>query len=418
SDPALDYSLNFNTSLVSSDSKTGMALYGFHRNRDPYDANGDDFSEVSDLNNTTVGTRLFHRFGYRNKMAIDFFTINEERRGGNKFDLPKHEADIAEAIDHKITTGAISFDQFFRDEDKLSVFVSGQFVDRDSYYGAGQSMKDYGKTQGFTTNLGVQYNAVFTNSNLLSGIEYRGETLEDKKLGHPDYDNAEFVSGELVIPHTENMLIADQVSDIYSVFAQYDRSFNKVNISLGARYDNYEIKDETHDSNKSGNVISPRLTVKYDMLKYLQARVSYSQGYRAPQVFDEDLHIETSGSRKVIHENDPDLKQETSHSYMASLDFNKLIGKVNTGLLIEGFYTQLNDAFANEFSDPDANGVVTYTRINAESGPAVQGVNLELNIVPTGDFSFAGGFTFQKSEFEDAQEFDKKAFFRTPNQYG
>ncbi len=419
-DPALDYSMNFNTSIVSHDSKTGMALYGFHRNRDPFDANGDDFSEVSDINNTTVGTRLFHRLGYRNKIAVDFFTINEERRGGNKFDLPKHEADIAEAVDHKITTGAISFDQFFRDEDKLSVFVSGQFVDRDSYYGAEQSMKDYGKTKGFTTNMGAQYNAVFTNSNLISGIEYRGETLNDKKLGYPDYENAVFVSGELIIPHTANTLVADQVSNIYGVFAQYDHKFNKLNVSVGARFDNYEIKDETHNSNKTGNVISPRVTVKYDVLKYLQARVSYSQGYRAPQVFDEDLHIETSGSRKVIHENDPDLKQETSHSYMASLDFNKLVGKVNTGLLIEGFYTQLNDAFANTSSPhPTEEDVIIYTRINAENGATVKGVNFELNLVPTGDFAFTGGFTFQKNEYQDPQdEFNEKSFFRTPNQYG
>lgn len=416
--PALDYSTNFNTSVVSSDSKTGMALYGFHRNRNPYDANGDKFSEVSDINNTTVGTRLYHRFGYRNKIALDFFTINEERRGGNKFDLPKHEADIAEAVDHKITTGAISFDQFLRDEDKLSVFVSGQFVDRDSYYGAEQSMKDYGKTQGFTTNGGVQYNAVFANSSLLSGIEFRSETLEDTKLGYPDYDNAEFVNGELVIPHNENVLIADQVSNIYSLFAQYDRTFNKISISLGARYDSYEIKDNAYNNAKTGNVISPRLTVKYNIIKYIQARASYSQGYRAPQVFDEDLHIETSGSRKVIHENAPDLKQETSNSYMASLDFNKLIGTVNVGLLIEGFYTQLNDAFANEFSEPDVNGVVTYTRINAKGGATVQGVNIEMNIVPNGNFSFTGGLTLQSSKFENVQEFNENAFFRTPNEYG
>ncbi len=415
--PALDYSVSFNTSIVSSDSKTGMALYGFHRDKDPYDANSDDFSEVAALNNVTVGTRIYHRLGYRNKIALDFFTINEKRRGGNKFDLPSHEADITEALEHKITTTAISFDQFFREEDKLSVFVSGQYVDRDSYYGAEQSMQDYGKTVGFTTNMGVQYNAVFTSSNLIGGIEYKGETLNDKKLAYPDYENASFIAGELVIPHTENTLVADQASNIYGAFAQYEYEFNKLNVSVGARFDNYSIENKDHNTKKTGNVLSPRVTVKYDIQKYLQARISYSQGYRAPQIFDEDLHIETSGSRKVIHKNDPDLKQETSNSYMASLDFNKLIGKVSTGFLIEGFYTQLNDAFANEFSDP-IDGVVTYTRINSKGGAYVQGVNMELNIVPVNNFSFVGGFTLQKSAYEESQEFAEKHFFRTPNKYG
>ena len=60
-DPALDYSVNFNTSVMSSDNKSGMALYGFYRDREPFDADDDSFSEISLLKNTTIGTRLFHR---------------------------------------------------------------------------------------------------------------------------------------------------------------------------------------------------------------------------------------------------------------------------------------------------------------------------------------------------------------------
>jgi outer membrane receptor for ferrienterochelin and colicins len=188
---------------------------------------------------------------------------------------------------------------------------------------------------------------------------------------------------------------------------------------VGARLDHYQIEDqEQAGEDKSGNVLSPRVTLKYDVKKYLQARLSYSQGYRAPQIFDEDLHIETSGSRRVIHRNSPDLEQETSHSFMASLDFNKLVGTVNIGLLVEGFYTQLNDAFVNEFSAPDQNGEVIYTRINANDGANVQGINIELNVVPLTPFSLKTGFTLQKSRYEEVQEFDEKKFLRTPEQYG
>jgi outer membrane receptor for ferrienterochelin and colicins len=157
----------------------------------------------------------------------------------------------------------------------------------------------------------------------------------------------------------------------------------------------------------------------YELLDNLQARMSYSQGYRAPQIFDEDLHIETSGSRQVIHKNDPGLKQETSHSIMASLDFNQQIGTVYTGFLIEGFYTQLLDAFANEIGEPDENGRVIYTRVNAEGGAVVRGVNLELQLRPARSISVTSGFTIQTSEFAESQEdFNERRFFRTPNQYG
>jgi len=419
-DPAADFSANFNSSVVSDDNNTGMALYGFYRDRKPFDANGDSYSEIASLKNTTIGTRLFHRFGSRGKLIGDFFHIVEDRRGGNKFDYIEHEADIAESLKHKITTAALTYEQYFRDTDLFSVFASGQRVHRDSYYGANKSLKDYGNTQDFSYTLGTQYKANFVNSNIIMGIENTGAWLTDKKLGYLDVENALIENGFIQsIPHTENVVVADQTTNTTGIFAQYEYQWEKLQVSAGARFDHYEVADkENADALNSGNVLSPRLTVKYDVFDYLQARMSYSQGYRAPQIFDEDLHIETTGSRKVIHENSPNLIQETSHSYMASLDFNKEIGQVYFGLLLEGFYTKLNNPFANEYSAPDADGTVIYTRINAEKGAFVSGLNVEINVVPTRDLSFKGGFTFQQSKYEEAQEFNETKFLRTPNEYG
>lgn len=417
---ANDYNINLNASMVTDDGKTGMSIYGFHRKRDPFDAEGDGFSELTSISNTTIGGRVFRRFGYRSKIAVDFFNINEDRRGGNKFDMPLHMSDIAEAVTHNILTGAVTYDQFFREEDKLSVFASGQNITRDSYYGAEQSLKDYGLTEDFSYNFGVQYNAKFNRSGLTVGIENQGATLKDQKLGFPDYENATIVNDSITnVPYTENTTVANQRTNTFGVFAQYDYTWNKLNVSVGTRYDNYIVSDEENEGEeKTGNVLSPRITLKYDLMPDMQARVSYSQGYRAPQVFDEDLHILTSGSRKVIHENDPNLKQETSHSYMASVDYSRLIGTVNFGFLVEGFHTTLFDAFANEYGEVDENGTVVYTRVNAEGGATVQGVNMEVKMKPLNDFSLTAGFTLQSSEFEEMQEFDEKRFTRTPNDYG
>ncbi|MBI9055804.1 MAG: TonB-dependent receptor [Bacteroidales bacterium] len=418
--PAQDYSVNFNTSLVSADHKTGMALYGFYRDREPFDANNDDFSEIALLKNTTIGTRLYHRFGARSKLTADFFNIKEDRRGGDKFDYSVHEANIAEALKHNLTTGALTYEHFFRENDLFSIYISGQRVNRDSYYGAKKSLSDYGNTKDFSYTIGTQYNAKFGISNLVIGIENGGAWLKDKKLGCADIDNAIIVNDTIIsVPHTDNITVANQTTNTSGLFAQYEINWNKLKVSVGARFDHYNVEDkENSGSDKSGNVLSPRLTFKYDIKKYLQARVSYSQGYRAPQLFDEDLHIAISGSRKIIHKNSTDLKQEISHSYMASLDFNKKLGDVHIGLLLEGFYTQLNDAFANEYSEPDENGTVIYTRVNTDEGAKVQGVNIELNVVPTNKFSVKAGFTLQNSKYEQAQEFNEKKFFRTPEDYG
>ena len=88
---APDNSINLNTSLISNDNKTGISLYGFSRDRKMFDANNDDYSEIAPMTNLTVGTRFFHRFGLRSKIAIDFFNIKEQRNGGNRQKYPLHE---------------------------------------------------------------------------------------------------------------------------------------------------------------------------------------------------------------------------------------------------------------------------------------------------------------------------------------
>ena len=419
--PAGDYSLNFNTSVVSDDHKSGLSLYGFTRSREMFDANGDSFSEMASLENITFGTRVFHRFSMKDRLAFDFFAINEERNGGNMQDYPLHERDIAEALDHRMKVASLTYEHYFRDYDMLSLYASGQFLNRDSYYGAKQSLADYGNTRDRTFNMGLQYKAVFGKSSLVWGVENTSSFLLDKKLGYPDLDNATVLNDTITdIPHTSNTIVSDQSSITTGTFAQYELKLNRFKAALGMRFDHYQINDKAKESQaqNDGNVFSPRLSLMYRIMESLQARVSYSQGYRAPQIFDEDLHIETSGSRKVIHENDPDLKQESSHSLMASLDFNKQLGRVYTGLLVEAFYTRLVDAFANEFGAPDEDGTVIYTRVNSEGGAWVQGINMEFKLRPSRDFSLTSGFTLQTSEFEEAQEFDETSFFRAPDSYG
>jgi outer membrane receptor for ferrienterochelin and colicins len=417
---APDNSINLNTSLISSDNKTGISLYGFSRDRKMFDANNDAYSEIAPMSNLTVGTRFFHRFGLRSKIAIDFFNIKEQRNGGNRQEYPLHERDVAEAVKHDIKTGAVTYEQYFRDYDLLTVFASTQHLIRDSYYGANRSLKDYGRSEDLTYNTGIQYKVFLGNSSLIAGIENTGGFLTDEKLGYPDYNNVTIVNDTIInVSHSDNILISDQSSVTTGAFLQYDLKINRLKLGLGGRLDHYSIIDNAKNTEaKKGNVFSPRISLMYELFPSLQTRLSYSQGYRAPQIFDEDLHIETSGSRQVINVNDPDLKHETSHSIMTSLDFNKQIGNVSTGLLIEGFYTRLNDPFVNEIGVPDEEGKVLYTRMNAEDGAVVKGVNIEFKIKPLKEFSFTSGFTFQSSKYDIEQEFDTRDFFRTPSDYG
>jgi outer membrane receptor for ferrienterochelin and colicins len=416
SEQAPDYTINFNTSVVSDDHKSGVSLYGFARNREMYDANNDGFSEIAPLENLTFGSRVFHRFSYRDKLSVDFFAINEQRDGGSDPSYPLHQRRIGEVVEHNLTVASATYERYIRENDLLTLYASGQFLNRDSYYGAEFSTSDYGNTMDRTYNIGLQYKTSFNNSSLVVGIENIHGNLLDKKLGAPIFGEDD---GETIIvgnnPHT---IVSDQSLNTTGLFAQYNIRYDRFTASVGARLDNYRVfnAQSENEEDKTGTVLSPRVSLMYDVAKPLQARLTYSQGYRAPQIFDEDLHIETSGLRRVITVNDPDLIQETSHSIMASLDYNKLIGTVYTGFLIEGFYTQLVNAFANELGEPDENGDVIFTRVNS-SGASVQGINMELRLKPLKNFEMSSGFTLQTSAYEEVQDWGDADFLRTPHQY-
>jgi outer membrane receptor for ferrienterochelin and colicins len=413
--PAGDFNLNMNGSFVADDNKTGLSLFSFIRNRNPFDANNDGFSELSSIENTTLGARLFQRVASRGKLTFDYFHINEFRRGGNNFELPLHEADIAESVTHSIHSGAATFDLLLRDADKFSAFFSAQQVDRDSYYGANQDPSAYGNTGDLTFSSGIQYllqleRFIFSPASVTSGIEYNGSRLHDEKLGY--YDAEEDI-------HFGNTKVADQQLSSQAAFLQTEWKGRKLTFTTGMRFDHYEVTDISGETGTvNGKVLSPRIALMYNVSSHIQARAGYARGFRAPQIFDEDLHIETSGSRQVLHRNDPDLKQETSASYSASVEYTRNRGKWQYQFLAEGFYTMLMNPFANEYGTPDENGTVIYTRTNAEDGAKVHGINLEFNASPSNRLQMQSGFTVQRSLFEEPQEFDEKRFFRSPDHYG
>ena len=126
-----------NASLVSSDNSYGIALYQSYRNRNPYDADNDGFSELGKLNMNTFGLRSYYRPTQFSRISLEYHTTNEFRRGGNKFDLQPHETDITEQTKHIINSGGLTYDVFFNEyRHKLSVYGSAQHTDRNSYYGA------------------------------------------------------------------------------------------------------------------------------------------------------------------------------------------------------------------------------------------------------------------------------------------
>ena len=399
---AADINTSLNASLVTDDFKSGIYLFGMVRDRHQYDRDGDGFSELGKLNSTTIGFRGYHKTSAFSKLTVEYHHLDEFRRGGNKLDLPAHEADIAEQTQYYTNGGSIKFDLFGKDYHKhLNIYTAFQHNNRSSYYGAGQDPNAYGRTKDITAVAGVQYShkfdkLLFMPSELTLGAEHSFNQLEDDAPGYDRYLN--------------------QKTNVSSVFVQNEWSTTKYGILVGARLDKHNLV--------SNPIVSPRVNLRYNPSKLVNFRATYSSGFRAPQAYDEDLHILAVSGEVALITIDPNLKAERSHSVSGSVDLYPTWGSVQTNFLVEGFYTKLNDKFEIVESGSDANGNILRTRINGP-GAYVAGVNLEGKAFFSEHFDLQAGYTLQQSRYDEPWDWSgdpsltpQKRMFRTPTTYG
>lgn len=391
-----------NASLVSKDNTYGIALYQSYRNRNPYDADDDGFSELGKLNMNTFGLRTYYRPTQFSRLSLEYHTTNEFRRGGNKFDLEPHETDITEQTKHIINSGGVSYDLFWKEyKHKLSFYSSVQHTDRNSYYGAQQDEHAYGKTKDLTWVAGGMYvgnfeKVWFSPATFTAGLEYQDNSLHDIMSGY----------------HRD----MKQDVRIASAFVQNEWKLNKFVFLAGFRLDEHNLINNP--------IFSPRLNLLYKPSDKLQARLTWSTGFRAPQAYDEDLHVTAVGGEGVLIKLAEGLKPEHSNSISGSLDWSASVGHFQTNLLLEGFYTALDDVFVLEDRGHDANGNKIKERRNG-NGARVYGVNLDGKIAHGRDAALQIGFTVQRSKYtrweawsENPDVASIKNMPRTPDYYG
>ena len=391
---------DINASIVSEDNKLGIAVFGQNTSKDAWDANGDGFTELSKISGQTLGFRGYVKTGLYSKITAEYHHLQEFRRGGDNLDLPPHEVMIAEQTKHGINTGGLKFDWFSKDQKhRLNTFASVQHIDRDSYYGAGHDPNAYGKTKDLTWVAGAQYvykadKCLFMPSDLTVGLEYNEDHLQDNMWG---YDR-----------------ITDQSVRIVSAYAQNEWKNERWGFLVGGRLDKHNLID--------GLIFSPRANLRFNPTKDINFRASYSYGFRAPQAFDEDLHIDNVGGTVSMIRLADDLRVEKSQSVSISADIYQSWGDWQGNVLAEAFYTDLDDVFALKELGHNEDGILIKERHN-ESGATVFGGNLEGKLAWKDIFQIQMGVTLQNSQYKEARAWSDdveatRRMFRTPDLHG
>ena len=399
-DSALENNTSINGSFVSDDHRAGVYIFGMAKDRDAIDFNDDGFTDVLKMESQTLGFRGYYKTSAYSKLTAEYHHISEYRRGGDNIDLPPHMAEIAEDVRHKINGGSLRWSFFSPDaRHNVDIYTSAQAITRNSYYGTGKDPNAYGLTKDLTWVSGAQYSYMFEKclfmpAQFTVGAEYSYNDLNDHSIG---FDRSIL-----------------QTVRTAGVYLQNEWQSDKVNFVVGGRLDKHSMMEKI--------IFSPRANVRYSPIEDLGIRLSYSSGYRAPQAFDEDLHIDAVNNQSSIIELDPNLRPEYSHSLSASADLYHNFGRLQANLLVEGFYTILDDVFALAKTGENEAGYIIQTRYNAE-GAKVKGLTTELKLGIPNIFELQMGYTFQRSRYDQPEEWSEsveaeRRMFRTPDHYG
>lgn len=403
---ASDVNTSVNGAIVSNNNRFGASLYGSTQQRQGWDANHDGFTEVGKLRSHNLGFRSYFKISQQSKLSLEYHNSYEFRRGGDSLNLPPDRANVAEQTEHYINSGGLKYEWFTPDlTHRFTAYASAQHVLRDSYYGTYQDPNAYGSTNDLTTVAGLQHvyrmdNFWFMPADFTLGAEMNVNHLQDETLAH-----------------TRDV---DQLVYTYSAFAQNEWKNDLLTILLGARMDKHNLIEKP--------IVSPRVNVRYDLASWVSLRTGYAMGFRAPQIFDEDLHITAVGGKSSYITNMIGLKPERSHCFNLSADFYKNFGQVQTNFLIDGFVTKLNDVFLLEEVGSTANSI-NYERRNG-AGAMVYGVSIEERIIPSDKMNIQLGATLQRSLYDEAEwgwtedpdavlrRKTGREMFRTPDAYG
>lgn len=401
-DGEMDQQVGTMAELVNENGTAGAYIFGSVRERNPYDYNDDGYSEIGELRSESIGFNWYLKPIETGELTTHLHRIHEERRGGNKFDQPKHEAEIAEGLEHWRWGGTVRWQHRPSPLFDYRVYYSFALQDRESYYGGlgGDTAADtlealtfYGKTENPLHVGGLQMNYNLGSQLLTAGMQYSRDKLLDNATANPAY-------------------YIDEIYTNYGLFLQDNLHFGaeeEIEFIVGIRGDKHSELDNW--------IFSPRINGKFQIGGGFTLRGSYTTGFKAPQTYDEDLHLcGIEGDQRVIR-NAGDLKEERSNSFSGGIDFLGYLNDMPLMLAVTGYYTELKDVFTEEFVGKTGN-IEEWRRVNGDRA-AVQGVEVDLGIRPVSILEIRGGLTYKNSEYDKPHEdFNTKNFLRTPDVYG
>ncbi|MDJ0763488.1 MAG: TonB-dependent receptor [Myxococcota bacterium] len=409
-----DARLGANAGVVNEDRSLALHVFGGANRRQPWDANGDGFSEIGRLRQVLAGAEAYVDLLDNAELQLKFHVLQEQRRGGDAFSKPEHDAAIAESVNTRRYGGELRFKHLATSFLSYDLGYGFAYTERDSYYGSGgdialsdpptpeqwaiklAALNAYGRTKNpvHTADgaLHLSFDALGQQTVTL-GVQYLSDGLDDDFPGYGRRVDERYWDLAGVVQHDW-------------MFADWGESI------VGVRVDKHSELDTP--------VVSPRIALKLTPLDWLNARTAFTTGFRAPQVFDEDLHITIVGGEGQVIYNDPNLEPERSYSIAQQVEVDlDLASNWEIQFSINGFWTRIADAFVIDAEDDPStpNEMEMFRRNRGDT--SVYGAELEGSAAYDKRFGMGAGWTLEKAtNTEEDPDFGSTEIFRTPRTYG
>ncbi|WP_197054252.1 TonB-dependent receptor plug domain-containing protein [Sphingomonas sp. 37zxx] len=378
-----------------------ITAYGQAEDSPAVDLNGDGYSELAQRRLYTAGLRATIESAAGSIVALDYQFTDEARRGGNLLDQPAYLANIAEEIDSRAHRASISVTQPLGEATLTGVYALSA-LDRDSFYGglgevetdpaapgfdaaaladaAAISRRQYGTTRD-TLHFGeVRLASTRGAHDLLGGVQYRTETVDDRNV---DLDLAVLAT-----------LNAGSFSTL-GAFVQDEWTLTEgLRLLLGARIDKSSVLDRA--------IVSPRMGLWWSPSPEWVVRANYSTGYRAPEIFSEDVHVATLGADPIRVRNAAGLRPEKAGSFAIGFDWRPAWS--DGALTIDGqaYRTVIRDTFFLGDIRSGEDGALFQLRENA-GGSNVTGAELNFSYRASERLQLIAGGAWLRARYDTGQ---------------
>jgi outer membrane receptor for ferrienterochelin and colicins len=399
--------------LVGRQRKAGLTLHGLESHMDAVDVNGDGYSEVARRSLAAPGARAWWKPGDHGQVVADYLWTDERRRGGemagDALSRPPETTGIAEAIRSRRHGVTLAWDQ--EGGANWSWRLAGGFthLDRDTYYGGtgplgGSEDPDWDPTLPPASQAPTDANGRPVppfNVDRVPGLGFGRsrdvQWLGDARLVWHGAEDHQW-TGAVQQRH-------ESLGDLFSSRTVSD-DYRNVGLMLEDRWRPSErwewvggVRADLHGL-LPDPVVSPRVAGKWQPTPEWTWRGSLGTGFRAPELFDEDLHISNVGGDLQVVRRDPSLREERSYSALIGPEWRPDGPWV---LDANAFFTRIEGTFFNRIdAEQPEPGILRRTKVNADDA-WVGGAEFTAALVPSEAFRIEASWIEQRSQFDRPQ---------------